>query len=248
MRYLIIFIMLVGIQSMVYSQCFEDRHSTLWEDQWVSCTLNDNPNASRSQSHWIMYDLGEAHRIGSTHFWNINRPGSTDMGIFEMALDYSTDGLNWIEWGTFQIAEAPATSFYEGEAGPDLSGIDARYLLLTAISTHGNSCAGLAEVRFESLGLSTSTEEAELGSPMLALSPNPARNITVLHYDSSTAGQANISIADVAGREVYSNNVSLNKGSNSWQIPVSALNNGSYIVQLNIGSQSYSTQLSIIKN
>jgi len=74
----------------------------------------------------------------------------TGRGFKEIAIDYSVDGTNWSEIGTFQLPEATGATDYQGINGLDLSGHSARYILITAISNWDDgACAGLSEVRFE---------------------------------------------------------------------------------------------------
>ena len=155
-------------------QCFQDRHSSVLTDCWISCESSQSPNLLRGDSHWILYDFDESHIIGNSHFWNINTPGHENKGAQLIAIDYSEDGQLWTEWGTLTLERGGQTGFYEGEAGPDFQGINAQYILLTILESYGEECRGLAEVRFESLGISTNTENTAFASSKLNLSPNPA--------------------------------------------------------------------------
>ncbi len=227
-------------------QCFEDRHSTLLEDYWISCTLEESPNSQRQNSHWIMYDFGDVHRIGTSHFWNINRPGYTNMGSKSITIDYSNDGVSWLEWGVLELDEAEANSFYEGQEGPDFEGLAARYILLTIDDNYGSNCSGLAEVRFESLGLTTSTEETAFFNTSLDLAPNPAHDLTRVMLDSPINTDAQISLIDVNGRLIIVNNVTVVQGQNSWELNLSNLSPGTYAVKLTTRDTELSSQLTII--
>lgn len=130
------------------SQCFFDRHDTSTQTSWESCSMSNNPNPARGVSHWIRYDLGQNYDLGQMHFWNYNYPGETDKGVANVIIDYSTNGANWQGGITHTMAQAQASGFYEGETGPQLGGVTARYLLLTFLSNHGdNNCYGFAEMR-----------------------------------------------------------------------------------------------------
>lgn len=139
------------------AQCLTDGHSNMWEDSWISCNETPNPNPVRGMSHWIEYDFGEPYFLGELTLWNANQTGETDRGFQQMVIDYSMDGTNWIEWGTYTLNQAPGTDGYMGENGPDLAGIKAQYLILTAVSNYGDpNCASLAEVKFEVIPAVTS--------------------------------------------------------------------------------------------
>lgn len=128
-------------------QCYFDRHDTSEQSAWESCSVSTNPNSARGTSHWIMYDLGQNYDLGQMHFWNYNYPNETNKGVANIIIDYSTNGNNWQGGISHSIAEANASGFYEGEAGPQLGGVTARYLLLTFQTNHGGSCYGFAEMR-----------------------------------------------------------------------------------------------------
>jgi len=90
------------------------------------------------------------YSLTTTHFWNYNVAGQTNAGMRMIIIDYSLDGLNWTQATIFTLAQASGNGNYTGIAGPDLTGITARYVLLTANSNWGNNgCTGLAEVRFD---------------------------------------------------------------------------------------------------
>lgn len=232
----------------IKAQCFSDRHSTLLEDYWISCTLEASPNPERPESHWIMYDFGETHRLGSSHFWNINRPGFTNMGSHELLVDYSTDGINWLEWGQFELEEAQGDSYYQGEAGPDFGGIEARYVLITITESYGQNCAGLAEVRIESMGIISSTEDlAEDSRIQINLQPNPAYDETYVEFESDGNEDAWLSVIDATGRPLYRTLIRTTKGINTAAIQLEGIPAGQYTVRLESKSGERNAQLAIVK-
>ena len=130
------------------AQCLTDAHSNVWNDGWVSCQTSANPNTTRGTGHWILYDFGSPYFLTETQIWNANEAGNTDRGVRNVVFDYSIDGTNWIELGTYEFAQAPGDNTYMGFVGPDLTGLKAQYILITALTTWGDPCAGLAEVKF----------------------------------------------------------------------------------------------------
>lgn len=134
----------------VNAQCVTDGHSNVWADNWISCSTSPNPNSVRGNTHWIQYDLGAPYFLGTSQIWNANLAGATNRGVQQMVIDYSMDGINWVEWGTFNLSQAPGTNGYLGENGPNFQGLKAQYVLLTVTNTYGDpTCASLAEVRFD---------------------------------------------------------------------------------------------------
>jgi len=213
------------------AQCQSSTYSTNAKDSWQSCQKNSNPNVSRGTSHWIQYDLGYVYRLSNTHFWNYNVAQQTQQGFKQIAIDYSLDGQIWKEAGSFQLAQASGTSDYVGTTGLDLTGISARYILVTAISTweEGN-CAGLSEVRFD---VSANQEDPIVSSSILSfpesdiiLFPNPT--IDVLHLDVGKTKIKELMIVSAAGHELMRRT----PPQNISQVDVSQLPAGVYFVNI----------------
>lgn len=155
-----------------FSQCFPDRHSTNVHDGWVSCNASLNPNSGLGFSHWIMYDFGQSYNLYESVFWNLNSPDHLDWNFNRAQIHYSSDGTNWTLFSIFDFSQATGDPFYEGSAGPDFDGLNARYLLLTAMTNYGGTCFGFGEFR-------VNTEAAPPGS--LVLNVNPCINDGVIY-------------------------------------------------------------------
>lgn len=150
MRSLYLSLLLLFITHIGISQCYQDRHSTSVYDSWVSDSPAANPNSARAVSHWIMYDLGATYQLGQMHLWNINDPDRLTQGLKNYMIDVSLDGQTWTEVGEYELAMAEGLSIYEGIDGPDLGGVKAQYLLVTAVNNHGDpSMYGLGEIRVD---------------------------------------------------------------------------------------------------
>ncbi len=131
----------------VMGQIYPDRHTTNATDGWISCDKSNNPNPTHGTSHWIRYDFGQNYSLHNIIFWNMNHPEYLTSGLKNVIIEYSTNGNNWTMLDTLTIPKAPGSGFYEGVRGPDLNGISARYLLITAMDNHGGGCYGLSEIR-----------------------------------------------------------------------------------------------------
>ena len=127
-------------------QCYPDRHNTSWFNGWASCETVASPNDARGESHWILYDLKGVYKLGETHIWNTNDPKNLDWGIDEVAVDVSLDGQNWLEVGTYNWSQAKGLPIYEGEAGPDLTGHEGAYVLLTADKQRARETANIKSI------------------------------------------------------------------------------------------------------
>ncbi len=132
--------------SDLQAQCESGGHSNTAADNWLSCTTSTN--AAGRTGHWIQYDFGTAYNLLTSHFWNYNVVGEVGKGFKDVQIDYSFDGSTWTSFGTFSFAEATGGNDYKGEAGPDFGNIQARYLLITALSNHtADACSGLGELK-----------------------------------------------------------------------------------------------------
>jgi len=140
----IIFFLTMPILS---AQMYPDRHNTNWFDGWISCTSSLSPNATRGDIHWVMYDLGFDYPLSEISLWNCNIPDSTDMGLQNVIIDYSKDGIDWEEVGDYTLSQSTGSSIYQGEVIGDFGGQTARYILINAMSNYGGSCYSFSELR-----------------------------------------------------------------------------------------------------
>jgi len=121
------------------------------DDAWLSCApLSAAPNTIRSGQHWIQYDFGGAFDLGTTQVWNYNVAGETAAGFQQVVIDYSTDGINWQELGTYNWDLASGSTDYEGFEGPDFGNITARYVLISSMDDP-NSCRGIHKIAFNAV-------------------------------------------------------------------------------------------------
>ncbi|MFK8045447.1 MAG: discoidin domain-containing protein, partial [Crocinitomicaceae bacterium] len=150
MRYLFLYIALfLSAANVAYGQCYPERHNTAWYNGWMSCEISANPNATRPESHWIMYDFGNVLEMYNFSVWNVNAPEFLDHGIQTAHIDYSLDGETWLEYGEVSLAQGTGENTYEGQELFNFNGVEAKYLLITAATTYGSDCAGLAEIKLE---------------------------------------------------------------------------------------------------
>ena len=143
-------ILLLGVLMLVQvseAQVYPDRHSTNGFDGWISCEPSVHPTSGHGNSHWIQYDFGQNYSLHDMQIWNMNHPDYLKSGIKRMIVEISTNGTIWTLVDTVTLPKATASGRYEGILGPDLGGTTARYMLLTALSNHGDGCYGLSEVR-----------------------------------------------------------------------------------------------------
>lgn len=143
---ILVFLTTFFLPAKLQAQCESGGHSTHVEDNWESCTMSTN-DAGRT-GHWIKYDFGTTYNLLTSHFWNYNVTDEVGKGFKDVQIDYSLDGNSWTSFGSFTFGIATGENNYEGEAGPDFSGIQARFLIITAINNHaGDACSGLGELK-----------------------------------------------------------------------------------------------------
>lgn len=188
---------------MVFGQCYEDRHDTSWNEGWISCHADENPNPQRGLSHWILYDFGHTYRIADTHMWNVNTPEWLDNGFKDFYIDYSVDGLEWKQLGQFTLDRADGNSTYEGSNVTSFGGDTARFVVFTAIDNWGGDCSGFAEVRFEVVEQVSQLYTYENTDCFeVAIYPNPHRESFNLSIRPLCEGSIMYTIFDHTGKEV----------------------------------------------
>ncbi|MBX2816154.1 MAG: carbohydrate binding domain-containing protein [Saprospiraceae bacterium] len=147
MKKLFLFLAIMAGSYALYAQCEADRHTTNAHDGWISCQMSSNPNPAHGESHWIRYQFDRTYALYDLTLWNVNHPDFLNDGIRTAVIDVSTNGSNWTSVDTITIPKATGSGFYRGYHGPDLNGISARYVLITALENHGGGCYGLSEFR-----------------------------------------------------------------------------------------------------
>ncbi len=133
------------------TQCTDQ--SNYWIESWTSCTETANPNSTRGNSYWLLFEFTEPQAISTTHFWNANRVGESGSGAKTVFIDVSTDGTTWsqVGSGSFIWPQASELDTYEGFDGPDLQSFGfIEKILVTFQDNHDNSsCVSVSELRFD---------------------------------------------------------------------------------------------------
>lgn len=265
-RHSILFCFAFFILSQLSAQdvMFPDRHSTTFSEAWLSCQTAPSPNPLRGNGHWILYNLNDTYALQNSKIWNFNTPerinsfenqpwsitpldGKLQDGMRDVIIDYSLDGINWIEWGRFTIPIANGSSMYQGVAGPDFGGKIARYVLITGLSNHGGTCYGLSEIKIFGTIATISNVSDPLKDASISASPNPFNNATVINLSNFPTGEARISLMDINGREIYSNNIDITSNKTTFDISGAQLSSGLYFLNISQNGASKSIKLEVIK-
>jgi hypothetical protein len=240
-------IVIFVISHLGMAQCFDNRHNTGIDNAWLSCEASPNPNVVRGMSHWIMYDLGEPYSLEETAYWGFNDPERLSNNIREIVIDYSLDGLNWTEWGTYTLEQAPGSTLYLGDEGPDLTGITTQYLLITAIDNYGGDCYGMSEIRFNVGDLISSSEDLITDLEEIVAFPNPTSGLTGLQFTSLVDSDGSIIISDLSGKNLMNRKIILRKGIINHSIDLSDYQSGNYVISVKTENQIVSTEVTLIK-
>lgn len=249
MKKLSILVLILFVSQLALSQCNEDRHSSLQVDNWISCEMTENPNLERGNSHWIMYDFGQTYSLNNSTFWNCNSFGDTDSGIQRFIVDYSIDGLSWTEFGEHVLSKAEASSFYDGESGPNFDGLAARYILITSINSFSSDCACLSEIRFETSGIISDIAEVNNLNLSALLAPNPASDLVELRIsDVENSFDAEITVLDQTGRLISKLKQHIQVGDSNIEIITADFLSGNYIVKIESEDGVVTRKLIIIQD
>lgn len=239
MKNILLLIIVLTIGSTALSaQCFPDRHSTNWYDGWSSCEIAESPNPERWDSHWILYNFGEPYHLTNTQIWNTNDPQRLDWGLRQVVIDYSMDGITWEEWGQFEIDQATGTSTYEGSAGPDLTGIQAQYLLITGLNNYGGDCYGLGEIKIF-VDESVATEEVTPNSNWclsVHTYPNPFTTEATITLKNNCSDLVTYHVIDALGRTVIDKKSLSETGEETFNLNGAQLSPGIYFLVVTQGN------------
>ena len=194
-----------------------------------------------------MYDFGKIYKLGQMQIWNTNDPSHLDWGMRDVAIDYSTDGEVWLPGGEFTFPQASGLSTYEGDEGPHLNDIEARYLLITALNNYGGKCFGLSEFRVngEEVIISDVDDLTTLDCVDVSIYPNPFTEKMTLVLAPGCSGDLNYNLYDALGHEIKSDKASLISGQEKGIEIGRDLPAGTYMLNLEFGGKSI--QKSLVK-
>ncbi|MEN6427863.1 MAG: sugar-binding protein [Phycisphaerales bacterium] len=143
-----------------------DQHSYDVTDMWVT-----NPGLPA----WIQYTFDKEYKLHELWVWNGNSELEMFMGFGakEVAVEYSTDGENWMQVENVpEFAQGTGQESYTVNTVVSLGGVAAKYVRLTINTTWGfTGIASLSEVRFFYV-------------PVQAFGPAPANGATGVERDT----------------------------------------------------------------
>ena len=237
MKNLSILIASLLISASSFAQCYPDRHNTTWHDAWISCVPSQNPNSVRGVGHWIQYDLGHLYILGEIQVWNINDPDHLNRGAQEVVIDYSTDGENWTEFGSFIFEQGNGSSIYEGHDLVDFESLEAEHLLFTIVSNYGGTCAGFSELFIGVEGVISSVDETlnENVCFDVQVFPNPHQDGFKARVTSECNELMDAQLFDATGRLIHSQSMGQVYGTQTIDFDQLALAPGVYYLNISQG-------------
>ena len=246
-QYILSFFFIIGICTILHAQCYPDRHSTNWFDGWISCDAAPRPDGSGEKGHWIMYDFGDVYKLGQMSVWNTNDPSHLDWGMRDVLIETSLDGDVWTVAGNFTFEQANGLSTYEGFVGPDLGGVEGRFLLITAQTNWGGECYGISEIKIaaEEIIISSTQDLRHNDCFTITATPNPFSIDTDIEIVSQCPGKFEYSLIDVLGRVVRQGDTQGQLGTFKMKLNMQELPQGTYY--LKVQQSEHSRQLTLVK-
>jgi len=80
----------------------------------------------------------------------------------------------------------------------------------------------------------------------ISITPNPSHTTAQLEFDAPKEGEAEISIVDLLGREVYRKSMPVHKAHDILTLPVGEITSGTYTVQLQFGTERKLSHLVVV--
>ncbi len=184
---LIILSMLLGFLQL-NGQCTET--GSKWEISWESCETQASPNTDLPAAHWILYDLGSVYTISELLVFNHNF--EPNKGFNGTTVHFSNDRTNWYLAWNGNLPMASGQENYAGFKIDAFNTIEARYVLLSAQSNHGDpSCAGISEIQLTAFEKGNDSPNDENNGFVVSFYPNPTSgSVTLLGLQQRSQIQA----------------------------------------------------------
>ena len=145
----------------------DDQHSTTTSQMWGG-------EPPENETPQIQFEFDRVYELYEMHVWNHNFDFEQfiGVGLKDVTVEYSTDGVQWTSLGDVVLAQAPGLSTYVYNTTIEFDGVPAKYVRLMILSSYGTSGRmGLSEVRFMYLPAHAREPEPEDGATDVALNP-----------------------------------------------------------------------------
>jgi len=169
----------------------DDQHSVSTTDMWAGAPNPDEPS-------YLQFEFDRLYKLHDVLIWNYNMEFEAFLGfgLRDVAVAYSTDGLDWTDLGEVEVAQGPGTSTYTSNTTIPFDGAVARFVRLTILQSWNPTTTmhGLSEVRFTYVPVRPREPQPGDGatgvSPDTVLSWRPGRDAATHEVHLGTDSQA----------------------------------------------------------
>jgi hypothetical protein len=166
-------------------------------------------------------------------------PGDADVnvtincgsGSYTIQWEIGYDGVHWTSFGTGASIESIisiAQRYYRVTVTDNGTGdiLTSSFLYIPSLPCHEGSGSGHHIVRKENTNITDNLTD------VISIYPNPNNGSFTLNIKSSIQDNANYEIINIVGQQLYSENISLNKGQNMFEFAKNKLAAGYYMVRI----------------
>jgi hypothetical protein len=165
----------------------------------------------------------DARRAGKVN--NLTWTTAQEINTRKFDVERSTDGVNFAPIGSVDAVGNSAASNSYRFIDPKPSKGTNYYRLRSIDNDNAFKFSSIKSVK-------------NLGTPELAINPNPVAEIMKIALEAEYAEKANVIITDLSGRRVYNGAAQVIAGSNQISIPVQQLSKGTYLVMIQLNNET----------
>lgn len=165
----------------------------------------------------------DAKRAGKVN--NLTWTTAQEINTRKFDVERSTDGINFTAIGTVNAA---------GNSSSNIS-----YRFVDTKPVKGTNFYRLRSIDNDNaFKFSTIKSVKNLGTPELAINPNPVAETMKIALEAEYAEKATVVITDLSGRRVHNSAVQVVAGANQINIPVQQLSKGTYLVMIQLNNET----------
>jgi hypothetical protein len=165
----------------------------------------------------------DARRAGKVN--NLTWTTAQEINTRKFDVERSTDGINFAPIGAVDaVGNSTASNSYRFIDAKPSKGTN-YYRLRSIDNDNAFKFSAIKSVK-------------NLGTPELAINPNPVAETMKIALEAEYAEKANVIITDLSGRRVYKGPVQVIAGSNQINIPVQQLSKGTYLVMIQLNNET----------
>jgi hypothetical protein len=111
------------------------------------------------------------------------------------------------------------------------------------LNVKANNACGVSSSSGLSVGFVCKSAEIQFNAPSLDLYPNPAKEFVDISYRFALSGNAELTITDITGREIYSDVIISDGEEINRRINLKEINKGIYFVTVSQSEQKITRKL-----